>query len=412
MQNRKVRLFISYARADRFWKELLVQHLAVLVRAGTIEIWHDSDITPGTEWDPAIRQNIEDADLILFLVSPEFIASEYSWSVEVKRAMERHESRSAYVLPVIVRAVHWHAAPFAKLQALPRDGNPIANWTDPAGALADITRNIEAMANDMLLGRMPRTGTPGEAIPKVGDVHDDPISGMRFVWIPPGTFDMGWNPRRREGFVDGLLSATDKAIATPIHRVTITRGFWIGKYPVTQQVWKSMTGANGSHFEGSDRPVESVSWFECQEFMKMLNGKNSNFSYRLPSEAEWEYAARAGATDPLTGANPDEIAWYASNSGEQTHPVGLKKPNAWGLCDTMGNVWEWCADWYDFDHNYYEISPEIDPRGPAAGSFRISRGGAWYLLKARMHVAVRQWHPPTYSDKIIGLRSVMDAKST
>jgi formylglycine-generating enzyme required for sulfatase activity len=134
-------------------------------------------------------------------------------------------------------------------------------------------------------------------------------------------------------------------------------------------------GNNPSYFKGCDScPVEQVSWDDVQEFINKLNAKNDGFNYRLPTEAEWEYACRAGTTGDYAG-NLDSMAWYGSNSGSKTHLVGQKQPNAFGLYDMHGNVWEWCQDWYDA--NYYKNSPSTDPKNTSTGSGRVLRGGGW-----------------------------------
>ena len=179
-------------------------------------------------------------------------------------------------------------------------------------------------------------------------------AGMEFVRIEPGEFVMGCS----EG--DGECGADER----PAHRVRITRAFEIGKYEVTQAQWTSVMGSNPSSIKDDARPVESVTRPEAQEFLTRLNARNDGYRYRLPTEAEWEYAARAGATGP-TGPL-DTFAWYAGNSEDETHPVGTKAPNAWGLFDMLGNVREWVADLYAA--NYYSNGPTDDPTGPAAGA--------------------------------------------
>jgi len=162
----------------------------------------------------------------------------------------------------------------------------------------------------------------------------------------------------------------------PVHQVTISEPFYMGKYQVTQAQWRAVMGNNPSRFEGCDQcPVEQVSWNDAQEFISRLNSRvDDEFRYGLPTEAQWEYACRAGTTGDYAG-NLDEMAWYSGNSGSKTYPVGQKKPNAWGLYDMHGNIWEWCQDWYD--SGYYAKSPGVDPRGPEGGSDRVHRGGGW-----------------------------------
>ena len=188
--------------------------------------------------------------------------------------------------------------------------------------------------------------------------------GMEFVGIPAGEFMMGCSAG------DTTCDADEK----PSHQVQITKPFEIGKYEVTQAQWQAVMGSNPSTIKGDNRPVETVSKDEAQDFLARLTAMNDGYRYRLPTEAEWEYAARAGQAVP---ALLDDVAWYAANSGNETHPVGQKKPNAWGLYDTLGNVREWVSDAYARD--YYSNSPAADPAGPQEGdgqrgSFGFGRG--------------------------------------
>jgi formylglycine-generating enzyme required for sulfatase activity len=191
--------------------------------------------------------------------------------------------------------------------------------------------------------------------------------GMQFVLIPAGEFMMGSN----DGDSD----------ERPVHRVLLTKPFYLGKYEVTQGEWERVMGNNNpSQYKGDPRrPVESVSWDALQEFIKRINARESGARYRLPTEAEWEYAARAGSTTVHSFGNDAAqlgyYAWYGDNAGSSTHPVGQKLSNAWGLHDIHGNVWEWVQDWYS--DKYYAQSPPENPPGPQPGSNRVARGGSW-----------------------------------
>lgn len=181
---------------------------------------------------------------------------------------------------------------------------------------------------------------------------------MTFCWCPPGEFLM--NP--------GSYSQGQ------IH-VTLTRGFWMAKTQVTQEQWRAIMGSNPSFFKGENLPVEMVCWYYAQQFLEKLNAKIGSADggqMVLPTEAQWEYACRAGELGPYSGGTIDEVAWYRLNSGSKSHPVGMKMPNAWGLYDMHGNVWEWCADWYD-----NKLPGGVDPSGPASGNSRVCRGGSW-----------------------------------
>jgi formylglycine-generating enzyme required for sulfatase activity len=210
--------------------------------------------------------------------------------------------------------------------------------------------------------------------------------GMAFVPIPAGSFTMGEDENSEDAEDD----------ETPPHRVTISQPFYLGKYEVTQNQWTVVMGDNPSKFKGRNNPVESVSWYEVQEFIERLNQKEGTKKYRLPTEAEWEYAARAGTTTAYSfGDDTDSLgryAWYWDNSGKTTHPVGQKRPNPWGLYDMHGNVWEWVQDVYDED--YYAESPAIDPHGPSGGFFRVLRGGSWGGYAKSSRSASRFIYPP------------------
>jgi formylglycine-generating enzyme required for sulfatase activity len=182
---------------------------------------------------------------------------------------------------------------------------------------------------------------------------------MEFVKIAPGEFVMGCS-------TDDTGCVADEK---PAHRVQITKAFEMGKYEVTQAQWQATMGANPSAIKGDDHPVEMVSKNDAHDFLAKLNAQNDGYKYRLPTEAEWEYAARAGTTTDQP-SSLDEVAWYGGNSGDESHPVGQKKPNAWGLYDMLGNVREWVED--VFTRDYYSNSPLADPTGPQA---QAGRGG-------------------------------------
>jgi formylglycine-generating enzyme required for sulfatase activity len=214
--------------------------------------------------------------------------------------------------------------------------------------------------------------------------------GMKLVLIPKGTFMMG-SPIEEEGADDDEEQ----------HQVTISKDYYLGVTEVTQGQYEKVMGTNPSHFQkrvirksdSSMYPVESVSWKDAVEFCKKLSElpeeKKAGRVYRLPTEAEWEYACRAGSKTAYSfGADSRSLgdyAWFGGNSGQQTHPVGEKKANAWGLYDMHGNVWEWCSDWY----GVYPKGSVSDPSGPSEGSGRVLRGGSWYLGAADCRSAFR-----------------------
>ncbi|WP_094226984.1 formylglycine-generating enzyme family protein [Methanolobus psychrotolerans] len=198
--------------------------------------------------------------------------------------------------------------------------------------------------------------------------------GMEFVLIPAGKFMMG---------------SKQDVTARPVHEVTISKAFYLGKYPVTQREWMSIMGSNPSFFKGHyNHPVEQVSWNDAQEFVNKLNAKEGTDKYRLPSEAEWEFACRAGTTTKYSfGDNESDLDEYGWCSGKTTHPVGQKKPNPWGLYDMNGNVWEWCEDKW---HSSFEGSP-VDGSAwkYSTTSLRVDRGGCWSSLSRYCRSALR-----------------------
>jgi formylglycine-generating enzyme required for sulfatase activity len=223
--------------------------------------------------------------------------------------------------------------------------------------------------------------------------------------VEGGDFDMG-------GGDDDALDDEK-----PVHPVKVG-SFYLGKYPVTQQVWQAVMGNNPSRFNGSQRPVEQVSWRDTEEFIKKLNHMTKRH-YRLPTEAEWEYAARGGARRQQDGyryAGSDklkEVGWYADNSDGETKEVGLKYPNELGLYDMSGNVWEWCNDW--FGGKYYQVCDKKgvvqDPQGPAQGVYRVIRGGSWVGGPRDCRVAYRGDDEPAFRGIVLGFRLALSRQS-
>src|SRR5581483_1009979 len=189
---------------------------------------------------------------------------------------------------------------------------------------------------------------------------------MDFVLVPAGSFLMGSDENTGDG---------DE---WPVHRVTFSRPLYVARYEVTQEQWGKVMGANPSRFRGARRPVDTVSWNDAQVFLARLRTRTGRV-LRLPTEAEWEYACRAGSAAPWSFGEREaiapEFAWLGENSGGTTHAVGTRQPNAWGVCDMHGNVWEWCADAY-VKHAYPD-SGVVDPPGPPPAEGRVLRGGAW-----------------------------------
>jgi formylglycine-generating enzyme required for sulfatase activity len=215
---------------------------------------------------------------------------------------------------------------------------------------------------------------------------------MEMVLIPAGSFMMG--------------SDKGEANEKPVHKVTLTQPFYMGKFAVTQEQWQAVMGENPAEFVGPTNPVEEVSWDDCQEFLQALSKKVPGKTFDLPTEAQWEYACRAGTTTAYYfGDDParlGEYAWYLENSGNRSHPVGQKKPNAWGLYDMHGNVCQWCADWY----GDYSAGDATDPAGPSSGEAAVLRGESWVGLAYELRSADRVGTPTYYRNSHVGLRVV------
>ena len=219
---------------------------------------------------------------------------------------------------------------------------------------------------------------------------------VRLRYCPPGEFLMG--------SADSESGRSDNE--GPTHEVQLTRGLFLSETPCTQAQWEMVMGGNPSHFKGPDRPVETVSWDEAVEYCRKLTTKHrkegiltEGCKWRLPTEAEWEYAARAGTVGPQYG-DLEVIGWHLGNARKQTHPVKQKAANAWGFYDMLGNVWEWCSDWY----GDYPTRGTVDPLGPNSGSYRVGRGGNWQLGDRSARSAMRDWYDPGYRNSFLSFR--------
>ncbi len=248
-------------------------------------------------------------------------------------------------------------------------------WCNPA-VKPDLPQGAQAAVS-----RQPGV-TTGVGSPDSSSTVGTALSEPEMILVRGGTFQMGNN--------DG------EADEKPVHSVTLS-DFFIGKYEVTQKQWREIMGSNPSYFKNCDDcPVEQVSWEDIQKFLQKLNAKFPGRNYRLPSEAEWEYAARGGAQSKgfeYAGSNDvARVAWYDDNSGSKTHPVGGKKSNELGIYDMSGNVYEWCADWY----GDYTAAPQTNPKGVSTGSRRVLRGGSWDYFSLHCRVSYRNYYTPDY----------------
>ncbi|ACF47380.1 protein of unknown function DUF323 (plasmid) [Prosthecochloris aestuarii DSM 271] len=266
--------------------------------------------------------------------------------------------------------------------------------------------------------------------------------GMKFKNIPPGSFYMGscklseadkeanekrkfmgMAPKSAACSSGGPTDNSAQDDETPQHKVRISKGFQIGVYEVTLGQFKQFIASAGRddlltddfmtrNSRGDNAAVTHVSWNDAQAFIRWLNQKEGGSAYRLPTEAEWEYAARAGTTTRYSWGNSEsqagEYAWYDKNAYDvgrsYAHGVGIKMPNPWGLYDMHGNVWEWVQDWYG--ENYYRNSPMNDPKGPSSGRYRVNRGGGWDYVARNLRSANRGNNSPGSRDDVLGFRLV------
>ncbi|MBM4048141.1 MAG: formylglycine-generating enzyme family protein, partial [Planctomycetes bacterium] len=277
-----------------------------------------------------------------------------------------------------------------RLQVCLTDGNLLTAELLGAYRMSLLEGELTLSSAERLAGMtFSRTGSPGvvsRTISLGGGVT------MEFVLIRPGSFMMG--------------SEEGDDQEKPVHKVTITKPFYMGRYEVTQDQWQAVMGTNPSSSKGPKKPVEKITWDECQAYVRKLNEKVPGGQFGLPTEAQWEYACRAGSTTEYCYGQDTgglvEYAWYSGNSSQSAHPVGEKKPNAWGLYDMHGNVWEWCQDWYAG----YASGAQANPNGPNSGSSRVFRGGAFFGHAGLCRSAKRAGDSPGHRDFEVGVRLV------
>lgn len=286
----------------------------------------------------------------------------------------------------------------------------------------------DATTSDVVKGKTFSSGEAGKGAVGTLKIRDGSTIytnhlGMDFSLIPAGTFLMG-SPDSTET-IPGYSHEPGRDVDETQHIVILSESFYMQNTEVTQGQWEDVMGANPSYFDtcGPDCPVETVSWDDVQGFIDTLNSIEGRFPcniapycYTLPTESQWEYAARGGTvtafyngsitnTDDCSSLDPNlnEIGWYCGNSGSTTHPVAQKNPNNWGLYDMSGNVYEWCSDWYGI----YPSGPVTDPTGPASGSVRVVRGGRWGYAAKRARSASRDNSLQDVRTYVIGFRLVL-----
>jgi formylglycine-generating enzyme required for sulfatase activity len=392
-----LRIFINYRREDATLHASWI-HDRLAREFGREQVFLDTSIEPGDDFVKVLVEKVESCDVLLAVIGKSWLTITDSGgqprihnpedfvAIEIGAALRRN----VRVIPILVGG-----ARMPRVRELPDSLTPLA--TKQAHELPDrvFMPALEKLFPVLRKSRGAATG--GEAAPLAfsemailhpGTKRVNRKDGMTYLWIPSGSFTMGCSPG------DSACYEDEK----PAHRVEITNGFWLAETPVTQHAYERVMGVNPSHFRGPQRPVECVSWEEAIEYCH-------GAAARLPTEAEWEYAARAGSKAARYG-ELDQIGWYDKNSKSRTHDSKGKRPNDWGLYDMLGNVWEWVADW--FDESYYRRGEVIDPTGPNYGTKRIVRGGAWSFDSRMARVSFRSGLGPSTRYDDFGFRCAAD----
>lgn len=457
-QAKPITLFYSYSHKDEDLRLKLETHLAALRRGGLIAEWHDRKLEPGDAWKDEIDRHLTSADIVLLLVSSDFIASDYCWGEEMTKALARHARGEARVIPIILRHCRWQRTPLARLQAIPKEARPIRSWPDEDEAFNDVVASIERAVEavrrqaEEALRRRPEAQQPRETAAVVetsrptAKVREEdkvisPAQGL-LLEVAPGEPARGgasgwhhgkvfrdieapWCPElvviRAGSFLMGSPDTEEERSRDegPQHQVRFAQPFALGRYPVTFEEYdhfcaetKRKTPPDQGWGRGR-RPVINVSWEAAKAYVAWLS-EATGARYRLPSEAEWEYACRTGTATPFwTGATiGTEQANYDGNytygpggKGEyrgRTTPVDTFEANPWGLHDMHGNVSEWCEDcWNDS----YAGAP-ADGSAWSSGDCgrRALRGGSWFGHPRFLRSANRIGDLTVHRSDLIGFR--------
>ena len=383
MSNKVFDTFIScksqdYGKAEAVYRWLVGKGYKPFFAPVSLKVaeMHGEPVVFGDEIDDALEQ-VE--NMIVFTSRAEYVREGYvkdEWRTFVE---EQRAGRKKGSLVTILDSV--------EIGELPIRLRSVQSFT-PNDYQTGIIR---------FLGEPSGNGQSAPAKQKVKPVSGDQtfaVNGVPFkmIHVEGGTFQMGASSSDSDAY----------DLEKPQHSVTLSN-YYIGETEVTQALWTAVMGNNPSYWKGDNLPVEQVSWDDCRTFIGKLNsltGKN----FRLPTEAEWEYAARGGRNSngyKYSGSNTvGNVAWYTDNSGSQTHPVKTKQANELGLYDMSGNVWEWCQDWY----GSYSSGFQTNPKGASSGSYRVYRGGSWYGDAENCRVSYRNDHTPTYANLYLGLR--------
>ncbi len=428
------KIFVSYSRRDRTWLERLQVHLSPLESDGVIDLWDDTEIKAGDDWEAEIEQALAEAKAAVLLISADYLASDFIRDRELQPLLEAAKGEGLLILSVILSPSRFkRMKSLSAFQAVNNPDRPLISlerWEqeqvfdrvaesiekaltgvgEPDPQSAQILQSESHPEADVAVVSAPRQeqSTPHADVSPAQAALPQTCKndlGMEFALIPAGRFDMGSNVDR---------------IEAPVHTVTISEPFYLGVYVVTQEQWIKVMGTTprlepwgiDNVREGKDYPAVYVSWRDVQAFINKLNARDENSFYRLPSEAEWEYACRAGSRGAYYfGSNMHKLkayAWYNKNTwdvGEPyAHRVGQKKPNRFGLYDMHGNVWEWVEDWY----GRYTRGAVTDPKGPETGRSKVFRGGGFHSIAEEMRSASRVGDHPDLRTYYVGFRLVKE----
>ena len=326
-----LRIFLCHSSGDKPEVRNLYQRLS----SDGFDPWLDEeDLLPGQEWEVEIPKAVKTSDVVIVCLSHKAINKAGYVQKEIKFALDKAEEQpdgTIFLIPLKLeecdvpeRLQRWQWVNLFEEKGYKRLMGSLRLRAGTITSVSNPKKNVILRPEEVTYVEENKTF--------INTID------MEFVLIQPGEFDMGSYANETGRYDDEV----------PVHHVAISEAFYLGKYEITQKQWHEVMGDNPSYFKGDDLPVESVSWDDVQEFIKKLNKKEHTHKYRLPSEAEWEYAARAGTTTQYFFANDDsklgEYAWHSKNSGGKTHLVGKKEANPWGLYDIYGNVWEWVQD--------------------------------------------------------------------
>jgi formylglycine-generating enzyme required for sulfatase activity len=379
-------VFLSYSHKDKS----IVHALAESLKQDGLRVWLDKwEIRPGDLIPLKIQHGLEKSRILLMCMSPAYFDSEWGTMEHYTLLFRNPTNTQSRLIPLLIEDCNRPdiIAQFAYI-----------DWrTFSDEAYNDILDSCQEKDSELF-----STNLNSDVQPNIPKTFTSPSTNMEFVLIPAGKFMMG-SHSDEQGRFDS---------EGPAHKVIIKIPFYMSKYKVSQKQWVKVMGINPSHFKSANynRPVENVLWDNVQDFITKLNEKESTYKYRLPSESEWEYACRAGTTTRYSFGDDEsklgDYAWYDGNSGNQTHPVGLKKPNPWGLHDMHGNVWEWCQDkWHD---NYDGAPCDGSAWESGSSSNRVCRGSNMSDFSRFCRSASRSVNEHDFRFFGIGFRVVWD----